>query len=83
MKASDNFKQIRIVEIPECFYFKVTAASRYLGISPNTLRRYTDLGLIKARRLPGGDRIYKRSWLDQFVEELPDATETLEKKVSH
>ena len=52
---------------------KVGAAARYLGLSPNTLRRYTRLALIQAKRLPGGDRIYSRKWLDEFVEHLPSA----------
>ena len=75
MKSVGTFKQIRIVEIPDPSYFKVRSASRYLGISANSLRKYTDLGLIQAKRLPGGDRLYERAWLDQFVEELPDAAE--------
>ena len=54
-------------------YMKISAASRYLGLSPNTVRRYTDLALIQAKRLPGGDRIYCRKWLDEFVEQLPSA----------
>ena len=57
----------------ETKHLKVSAASKYLGLSPNTLRRCTDLGLIRAKRLPGGDRLYKREWLDQFVDGLEDA----------
>ncbi len=54
-------------------YMKISAAARYLGLSPNTVRRYTDLALIQAKRLPGGDRLYAREWLDAFVEQLPSA----------
>ena len=54
-------------------YLKVSDASHYLGICPNTLRKYTDLGLVRAKRLPSGDRIYSREWLDQFIKQLPDA----------
>ena len=54
---------------------KVSPAAAYLGISQNSLRKYTDLGLLKAKRLPGGDRLYRREWLDEFVENLPDALE--------
>jgi excisionase family DNA binding protein len=53
---------------------KVSSAAEYLGLSPNTVRKYTDLGHIEAKRLPRGDRIYSRAGLDDFVAQLPDAT---------
>ena len=56
---------------------KVTGAARYLGLSANTLRKYTDLGIVRAKRLPGGDRIYRQEWLDDFIENLPDGTHYL------
>jgi len=65
-----------IFDCADQLYYKVSDAAHYLGVSPNTLRKYTDLQLIQAKRLPGGDRLYKRDWLDQFVEELPDDVET-------
>jgi len=68
-----ELKTIAIIEIPERFYFKVSAAAEYIGLSKNTLRKYTDLGLIDAKRLPGGDRLYCKDWLDEFYEKLPDA----------
>ena len=71
--VSKQIKRIEIIEVPERFYFKVSAAARYMGWSPNTLRKYTDLGLIRAKRLPGGDRLYCKEWLDEFYEKLPDA----------
>lgn len=55
---------------------KVSGAAEYLCISPNTLRKYTDLGLIEAKRLPNGSRIYRVEWLDQFINGLPDGTES-------
>ncbi len=73
MRLEKQIKTIAIIEVPEQFYFKVSAAAKYTGLSPNTLRKYTDLGLIKAKRLPSGDRIYRKDWLDEFVERLPDA----------
>jgi hypothetical protein len=66
-------------------YLKVSPAARYLGVCPNTLRRYTDLGWVKAKILPGGDRIYRRQWLDEFIQGLPDAVpkqESLEPPVA-
>lgn len=38
---------------------RVTEASKHLGIAPQTLRNWTDQGIVKAARLPGrGDRRY-------------------------
>jgi len=76
MTLNRQIKRIEIIEVPERFYFKISAAVKYTGISANTLRKYTDLGLIRAKRLPGGDRIYCKEWLDEFMENLPDAVET-------
>ncbi len=77
MSYQKQIKRIEIIEVDEQFYFKVSAAAKYIGLSPNTLRKYTDLGLIKAKRLPiSGDRTYRKDWLDEFMENLPDAVET-------
>jgi len=76
MSLGNQITRIEIIEIPERFYFKVSAAAKYTGLSANTLRKYSDLGLIQAKRLPGGDRIYCKEWLDQFVENLPDAIDS-------
>jgi hypothetical protein len=71
----NNLVVIEKSQVTDGVFFKVSTAARYLGISPNTLRSYTDKGLIKAKRLPNGDRIYRRGWLDEFIERLPDAVE--------
>ncbi len=76
MRIDKPIKRIEIIEVDEQFYFKVSDAAKYIGLSPNTLRKYTDLGRIKAKRLPSGDRIYRKDWLDEFMENLPDAVET-------
>ncbi|MCH7761388.1 MerR family DNA-binding transcriptional regulator [candidate division TA06 bacterium] len=73
MNYQKQVTRVEIIEVPERFYFKVSKASHYLGISPNSLRAYTDLGLIRAKILPGGHRLYRKDWLDEFVERLPDA----------
>ncbi len=72
MRLEKQIKRIEIIEVPEQFYFKVSAAAKYIGLSANTLRKYTDLGLIRAKRLPAGDRTYRKDWLDEFMENLPD-----------
>lgn len=75
MATQPVLKRIEIIEIWEQFYFKISPASRYLGLAPNTLRKYTDLGLIKAKRLPSGDRLYSKDSLDEFYKSLEDAVE--------
>ncbi len=75
MSYQKQIKRIEFIEVPEQFYFKVSAAAKYLGLSANTLRKYTDLGLIRAKRLPGGDRTYRKDWLDEFMENLPNAVD--------
>ena len=75
MRLEKQIKSIEIVEVDEQFYFKVSAAAKYIGLSPNTLRKYTDLGLIKAKRLPiSGDRSYRKDWLDEFIENIEDGS---------
>jgi len=70
-----EIKRIEVIEVPEQFYFKVSAAAKYAGLSANTLRKYTDQGFIKAKRLPSRDRIYQKDCLDEFMENLPDAVD--------
>ncbi len=76
MSYQKQIKTIEIIEVPEQFYFKVSAAAKYIGLSANTLRKYTDLDLIRAKRLPSGDRTYRKDWLDEFMGNLPDSVET-------
>lgn len=64
-------KAVQLVDLPEQAAFKVAAAARYLGISPNTLRKKTDMGLIPARRDENGDRIYLLRDLDRYLNSLP------------
>jgi len=76
MSYQKQIKRIEIIEVDEQFYFKVSAAAKYTGLSPNTLRKYTDQGFIKAKRLPSGDRTYRKDWLDEFMEKLPNAVDS-------
>ena len=76
MRPERKIKSVEIIEVDEQFYFKVSDAAKYMGLSANTLRKYTDLGLIKAKRLPfSGDRRYRKDCLDEFMENLPDAVD--------
>jgi DNA-binding transcriptional MerR regulator len=63
---------VRIIEVPTQAAFRVSDAARYIGISPNTLRKRSDLGLIPARRDENGERIYLLRDLDAYLESLPD-----------
>lgn len=63
---------VQIVEIPEQAAFRVRDAARYLGISPNTLRKRSDLGLIRALRDKNGERIFLLRDLNAYLESLPE-----------
>jgi hypothetical protein len=64
-------KAVQLFSIPEQAAFRVKAAAKYLGISANTLRKRTDLGLIPTRRDSCGDRIYLLRDLDAYLNSLP------------
>ena len=63
-------KAVALIQVPNQRLFSTRAAARYLGISPDTLRRYADLGWIKARRLEKR-RVFTLEDLDRFIESLP------------
>ena len=64
-------KPIALIQIPIQRLFKVQAAARYLGISDDTLKKYTALGLVKAHDLKGS-RVYKLEDLDRLIESLTE-----------
>ena len=45
-------------EGPEAVWLRVGDVAKALGVSPNTVRRWTDVGRIAAHRSPGGHRRY-------------------------
>jgi excisionase family DNA binding protein len=47
-------------------------AAERLGVSPSSLRRWTEEGRIRARRLPGGARRYDLAEVERFAETLAD-----------
>lgn len=61
---------IALIQIPSQRLFQVAAAAKYLGIHPNSLRKYADLGMVKARRLEGR-RVFELVELDRFIASLP------------
>jgi excisionase family DNA binding protein len=62
---------IQIVAVPAQAAFKVSRAAKYLGISPNTLRKKADLGLIPAHKSEAGERIFLLQDLDAYLISLP------------
>jgi hypothetical protein len=62
---------LRIVPVPERAAFSVSRAARYLGMSPNTLRKRSDAGLIPARRDETGGRVFLLRDLDAYLDGLP------------
>lgn len=49
-------------------WLKLKQAVIYSGLSPNTLRKYADEGVIKASRTQGNQRRFDRESIDRFYE---------------
>ncbi len=64
-------KPIALIQVPNQRLFGIKAAARYLDMHAQTLRKLTDLGEIKARRL-GERRVYPLEELDRFIDSLPE-----------
>jgi hypothetical protein len=62
---------VQILKVPEQAAFKVSRAAKYLGISQNTLRKRSDLGLIPARKDEGGERVFLLRDLEAYLISLP------------
>ena len=62
---------VALIQVPNQRLFGIKAASRYLGLHAQTLRKLTDLGEIKAKKL-GGRRAYTLEELDRFIDSLPE-----------
>ena len=52
-------------------WFNLAEGSKYLGVAPNTLRRWVKEKLVVSRRTPGGDFRFRLSELDQLLEQEP------------
>ena len=63
-------RPIALIQVPRQRLFSTRAAAQYLGMCEDTLRKYTDLGDIPARRL-GRRRVFTLEDLDTFIEALP------------
>ena len=56
----------------ESDWLSIRGASRYLGVSEPTLRRWTDEGRLTVFRTPGGHRRYRLQELTRFQESLEE-----------
>ncbi len=45
----------------------VGQAADYIGVSPSSIRKWSDRGLIQAYRTPGGDRRFSIDDLDELI----------------
>ncbi len=64
-------KAIQVVAVPEQATFYVGDASKYLGISRNTLRNRSDRELIPCRQDEHGKRVFLLEDLDAYRKSLP------------
>lgn len=64
-------KPVALMQVPNQRLFKVQPAARYLGISDDSLKKYTDLGHLKAY-MYNGFRVYKLEEMDALIDNLPE-----------
>jgi len=62
---------MRVITVVNQAAFLVRDAAHYLGISTNTLRKKSDLGLIPSRRDQAGNRVFLLADLDGYLKRLP------------
>jgi MerR family copper efflux transcriptional regulator len=51
-------------------FLNVGQAAEYLGVSPASLRNWSNQGLVATYRTPGGQRRYDRADLDAFMHSM-------------
>lgn len=61
---------IHLMPVPDRRLLPPGKAAKYLGVSPDTLKKYTDEGRIQAFDL-NGRRAYKLEHLDALIDSLP------------
>ncbi len=64
-------KPIALIQVPNQRLFSTKAAAQYLGVHPDTVRKYADLGRIRARKLERR-RVFALEDLDIFIDSLPE-----------
>ena len=51
-------------------FLSVGKAAEFLGVSPNSLRTWSDQGLVMVYRTPGGQRRYSPADVRRFIESM-------------
>ncbi len=64
-------KPIALIQIPNQRLFSTKAAAQYLGVHPDTMRKYADLDWIRARKLERR-RVFALEDLNAFIDALPE-----------
>jgi len=64
-------KPIALIQVPNQRLFSTKAAAQYLGVHPDTVRKYADLGRIRARKLERR-RVFALEDLNAFIDALPE-----------
>ncbi len=64
-------KTVALIQVPNQRLFSTKAAAQYLGVHPDTVRKYADLGRIRARKLERR-RVFALEDLDAFINALPE-----------
>ena len=54
-------------------FLNVGQAAEYLGVSPASLRNWSDQGRLPVYRTPGGQRRYRLADLDAFIDSWREA----------
>ena len=70
-ETENSTNPIAWVRVPARRMFKTKAAAQYLGVHPQTLRRLTDDGKLKALNMDG-KRVYTLEELDRYIGSLPE-----------
>ncbi len=64
-------KPIALIQVPNQRLFSTKAVAQYLGVHPDSVRKYADLGRIRARKLERR-RVFALEDLDAFINALPE-----------
>jgi excisionase family DNA binding protein len=77
MLVKEEMEEERTSDIHMDDMLTVREVARLLHVHPNTLRRWSNTGRIKAYRItPRGDRRFKREEIAKFLEEFNHTSET-------
>ena len=64
-------QHLALIQIPNQRLFNTKTAAQYLGVHPDSIRKYANLGLIEARRLLNR-RVFTLEDLNAFIDSLPE-----------